>query len=135
MKKNLIIIKSKTLLLLSLLVILPISKIFCEQKQNQKTTLEKEFKIELKKQNYSVEEVQNIIQIILEESDNYIEESYNNGYKQATLELKPELDYWKTKYDNQISSLWKDRLKFSFLSVGVGFSVGIGSGILISLKF
>ena len=135
MKKNLIIIKSKTLLLLSLLVILPISKIFCEQKQNQKTTLEKEFKIELKKQNYSVEEVQNIIQIILEESDNYIEESYNNGYKQATLELKPELDYWKTKYDNQISSLWKDRLKFSLLSVGVGFSVGIGSGILISLKF
>lgn len=135
MKKNLIIIKSKTLLLLSLLVILPISKIFCEQKQNQKTTLEKEFKIKLKKQNYSVEEVQNIIQIILEESDNYIEESYNNGYKQATLELKPELDYWKTKYDNQISSLWKDRLKFSLLSVGVGFSVGIGSGILISLKF
>ena len=135
MKKNLIIIKSKTLLLLSLLVILPISKIFCEQKQNQKTTLEKEFKIELKKQNYSVEEVQNIIQIILEESDNSIEESYNNGYKQATLELKPELDYWKTKYDNQISSLWKDRLKFSLLSVGVGFSVGIGSGILISLKF
>lgn len=135
MKKNLIIIKSKTLLLMSLLVILPISKIFCEQKQNQKTTLEKEFKIELKKQNYSVEEVQNIIQIILEESDNSIEESYNNGYKQATLELKPELDYWKTKYDNQISSLWKDRLKFSLLSVGVGFSVGIGSGILISLKF
>lgn len=56
----------------------------------------------------------------MDEADNSIEAAYKEGYKQATVELQPEIEYWKTKYeDTQI-------LKVSdyITSISIGFAAG-----------
>ena len=73
---------------------------------------------------YTSEEVNNIINIILEEADKSIENAYNEGYKQATLELKPELNYWKTLYEEESKNNKTTLYKYCGISFGAGFIVG-----------
>ena len=66
--------------------------------------------------------MQNLIQIILEESDKSIENAYNEGYKQAVLEFKPEADYWKEKYQKNNSI--QQKIKIGGLCVAAGLLTG-----------
>lgn len=88
-----------------------------------KQNLENELEIDLTK-NYSGEEVASLIDIILEEADVIIQESYAEGYKQATLELLPQIESYKISNN----SLKKDKVKNFFIttlsSLACGFILG-----------
>ena len=73
---------------------------------------------------YTGQEVQEIIDIILEEADKSIDTAYKEGYKQATVELQPEIDYWKTLYEIRKSNTFSDNIKFSVTGFGIGFVFG-----------
>lgn len=69
---------------------------------------------------FSGHEVNNLVNIVLEEADIIIKETYAEGYKQATLELKPELNYYKSKYEQQK----KTGITKIITTIFIGFSVG-----------
>ena len=83
---------------------------------------------------YSGTEVQAIIDIILEEADKSIDEAYKEGYKQATIELQPEIDYWKKMYDVRKSNTFNDNLKFTLIGFSSGIVIGTYTGLNIGLK-
>ena len=83
---------------------------------------------------YSGTEVQAIIDIILEEADKSIDEAYKEGYKQATIELQPEIDYWKKMYDIRKSNTFNDNLKFTLIGFSSGIVIGTYTGLNIGLK-
>lgn len=84
---------------------------------------------------YNAKEVQSMIDIILEEADIAIEHSYKEGYKQATVEFKPELEYWKERYESLNTSLWKKNLTYSLVSFGIGCGVGALGVFCITYRF
>lgn len=75
-----------------------------------------------------------MIEIIMEEADISIKESYEEGYKQAVLEYKPEAEYWKTKYESLENKNLTNSLTIGTLSFGIGLLLGNVSGIFIGLK-
>lgn len=79
-------------------------------------------------------EVQELIDIILEEADIVIKESYEEGYKQATLELKPDVEYWKFKYESLEKNNLKQSITIGSISFGIGLLIGTVSGLCISIK-
>ena len=79
-------------------------------------------------------EVQAIIDIILEEADTSIDKAYKEGYKQATVELQPEVEYWKTMYETRKKDSFADTLKFTLIGFGSGMLVGGFAGVTIGLK-
>ena len=79
-------------------------------------------------------EVQAIINILLEEADKSIEKAYKEGYKQATVELEPEVEYWKTMYNTRKKNSFSDNLKFSLIGFGSGLLLGGYAGITIGVK-
>ena len=79
-------------------------------------------------------EVQAIIDIILEEADNSIDAAYKEGYKQATVELEPEVEYWKTMYKTRKNNTFSDNIKFTFIGFSSGLLLGGYTGIVIGLK-
>ena len=101
-------------------------------KENNKS-LENELGIDLTK-TYTGQEVQAIIDIIFEEADISIDKAYKEGYKQATVELQPEVEYWKTMYETRKNNTFSDYLKFSLIGFGAGFIFGGFSGIAIGIR-
>lgn len=79
-------------------------------------------------------EVQAIIDIILEEADKSIDQAYKEGYKQATVELQPDIEYWKTMYKTRKNNSFSDNLKFTFIGFGSGLLLGGISGVTIGIK-
>ena len=100
--------------------------------ENKKNS-ENELGIDLTR-TYQGTEVQAIIDIILEEADKSIDKAYKEGYKQATVELQPEIEYWKTKYDTRRKNSFTDNLKFSLIGFGSGLLLGGYAGITIGIK-
>ena len=84
--------------------------------------------------NYSGTEVQQIIDIILEEADVSIGKAYKEGYKQATVELQPEIEYWKTLYELKNENTMKENLRFIMIGFGAGFVIGGISGFSIGFN-
>ncbi len=101
--------------------------------QKSKKNLENELGIDLTK-TYSGDEVNEIISIILDEADNSIEAAYKEGYKQATIELKPEVEYWKTLYEKQKENKLSDYITCISISFASGFIAGGFSGYSIGIK-
>lgn len=83
---------------------------------------------------YSGQEVQAIIDIILEEADVSIDKAYKEGYKQATVELKPEVEYWKSRYNSSNENIFSDKLKFALIGFGSGFLFGGYVGLKIPIN-
>ena len=64
-----------------------------------------------------------MIHIILDESDIAIKEAYSEGYKEAYVELQPQIDYWKNLYNTEKESLKKTKIK--------NFTIGVLTGLVI----
>ena len=75
-----------------------------------------------------------MIDIIFEEADNSIESAYKEGYKQATVELQPEITYWKSLYDYKKADVFSNSMKASIISAGAGFILGSFIGWTIGIK-
>ena len=71
---------------------------------------------------------------MLEESDASIDSAYKEGYKQATVELKPEVEYWKTLYELIHKNSFSEALKFTLIGFGSGLLLGGFSGIVVGIK-
>lgn len=79
-------------------------------------------------------EVQAIIDIILEEADTSIDNAYKEGYKQATVELEPEVEYWKSMYKTRKNNSFSDNLRFTLIGFGSGLILGGYAGIMIGVN-
>lgn len=71
---------------------------------------------------------------MLEESDISIQNAYQEGYKQATVELSPEVDYWKYLYENNQKNNRKNNIKNYFYGLGSGVIIGGCTFGILSLK-
>ena len=99
--------------------------------ENKKNS-ENELGIDLTR-TYTGQEVQQIIDIILEEADASIDAAYKEGYKQATVELKPDVEYWKTMYETSKKNNFSEVLKFTLIGFGSGLILGTYSGVVIGI--
>ena len=124
-------LKKKVQMILLMIVLMPILSAQT-LKRNSKNS-ENELGIDLTK-TYTGQEVQTIIDIILEEADSSIDKAYKEGYKQATVELQPEIDYWKVMYETKQNPSFSDILKFTLIGFGTGFIFGGVSGIVVGIK-
>ena len=122
----------RNLLMILLPIVLTLTLSAQTSNENRKN-LENELGIDLTK-TYQGTEVQAIIDIIFEEADKSIEQAYKEGYKQATVELEPEVEYWKTMYDTRKKNSFSDNLKFALIGFGSGLLLGSYAGITIGLK-
>ena len=122
----------KNLLMILLLTVLTLT-LSAQTSNTNKKNLDNELGIDLKR-TYQGTEVQAIIDIILEEADKSIEEAYKEGYKQATVELQPDIDYWKTMYETRKKSTFSDNLKFTLIGFGSGLLIGGYAGVNIGIK-
>ena len=120
----------------ALMILLPIVLMLTLSAQTSNTNkknLDNDLGIDLTR-TYSGKEVQQIIDIILEEADTSIDQAYKEGYKQATVELQPEVEYWKTKYETRKDNTFTDNLKFTLIGFGSGLLLGGYAGVTIGLK-
>ena len=122
-------LKTKVLMTLLLTVLMPM--LSAQTLNTNNKIYENELGIDLTK-TYSGNEVNEIIGIILEECDYSIDQAYKKGYKQATVELQPEIEYWKTMYESKKDN--KNILQYSLISLGTGFLIGSFTGISLGLK-
>lgn len=120
-----------------LMILLPIAltlTLSTQTLKESKKNLDNDLGIDLTK-TYKGNEVQQIIDIILEEADLGIESAYKEGYKQATVELQPQIEYWKTLFQENQILYQKEKLQYNLTFLGAGLIVGSGiTGIIFSLK-
>lgn len=121
--------KLKTLPLLMLLLTVPIKMMSAQQSATNNQILENELGIDLTK-TYSATDVIELCSIILEEADVSIKNAYNEGYKQAVLEYKPQL----TLTENNYAKLKNNNVKYIVISGSAGIAVGFISGLLVGIK-
>lgn len=120
----------------ALMILLPIVLILtlsAQTSNENKKNSENELGIDLTR-TYTGKEVQEIINIILEEADISIDNAYKEGYKQATVELEPEVEYWKTMYDTRKKNSFSDILKFTIIGFSSGLLLGGYTGVTIGMK-
>ena len=75
-----------------------------------------------------------MLNIVLEEADESIDKAYKEGYKQATIELEPEVVYWKTLYEERKKNTFNTNLKFGLIGFGSGFLIGGITGFAIRIN-
>ena len=121
----------KNLLMILLLIVLTPTLSAQTLNENKKNS-ENELGIDLTR-TYTGQEVQQIIDIILEEADASIDAAYKEGYKQATVELKPDVEYWKTMYETSKKNNFSEALKFTLIGFGSGLILGSYSGVVIGI--
>lgn len=123
----------KKKLLMTLLPIVLMLTLSAQTSNENRKNSENDLGIDLTR-NYSGTEVQQIIDIILEEADVSIGKAYKEGYKQATVELQPEIEYWKTLYELKNENTMKENLRFIMIGFGAGFVIGGISGFSIGFN-
>ena len=125
--------KSKKNLLMILLPIVLTLTLSAQTSNENKKTLDNDLGIDLTK-TYQGTEVQAIIDIILEEADLSIKKAYKEGYKQANIELLPEIEYWKTLYESRKNSSLSECLKYSLIGFSSGLLLGGFTGFTIGIR-
>ncbi|MEL3907954.1 MAG: hypothetical protein P1P64_02935 [Treponemataceae bacterium] len=79
-----------------------------------------------------------MIDIIMEEAEKAITESYNAGYKQGVLAYKPDIEYWRIKALGFETELKKAKTKnwlFGLGGASIGFLGGIGFGLGVRISY
>ena len=123
----------KKRLLMILLPIVLILTLSAQTSNENKKNLDNELGIDLTK-TYQGTEVQAIIDIILEEADKSIDKAYKEGYKQATVELQPDVEYWKTMYETRKKNDFSNLATITLISFSFGFVAGGFSGITLGVN-
>ena len=120
--------------LLTILLLIVLTPILSAQTLNEnKKNSENELGIDLTRV-YTGKEVQQIIDIILKEADASIDSAYKEGYKQATVELKPDVEYWKTMYETSKKNNFSEVLKYTIIGLGTGLILGSYTGVVIGIQ-
>ena len=118
-----------------ILLLLPAMQMLYAEKSNPSpTAFGSKFGIDLTR-NYTAQEVQELLDIVVEEAEKSITEAYNAGYKQGVIEFKPDVSYWKTKaeeYERQF--LLERRKKWRWALSGFGIGILGGAGITIGVR-
>ena len=126
--------KSRTLLLLSLLLIPAMRTLYAESGNPSPSVSGTRFNLESSK-SYTAKEVQELLDVVIEEAEKSIAEAYNAGYKQGVLEFKPEVSYWKAEAENYKRRLALERgKKWQWAAGGVGIGLLGGAGIMLLLE-
>lgn len=123
-------------LLTILLLLLLVLTLYAEKKSPLPNASDSKYGIDLTK-NYTGQEVQELLDIVIEEAEKSITEAYNAGYKQGVLEYKPDVAYWKTQAEGFETLLKAERRKKWLWSVGgvcIGLGGGVGIGIALQLR-
>lgn len=126
----------KTLLPLTLCLVLTTQTIFAQKGTDSKPTSASEYGIDLNR-NYTGSQVERLIQIVEQEAEQAIDRAFNDGYKQGLLAGVPEAEYWRvkaTQYEAENKRLKRERWIFGFGGLGMGFLFGGGFGFTIRLQ-
>jgi len=115
--------KLKKLVLMILLILTMITKLWSLEFNSKKTNSENKFNIDSTK-NYTADEVEELIDIVIEEAETSIEKSYKEGYKQGVLQFEPEVEYYKTLFEELKKDQQNQNLQITIKSVGIGFAIG-----------
>lgn len=122
---------------LAILLLLPLMlTLYAEKKSPLANASGPKFGIDLTR-NYTGQEVQELLDIVVEEAEKSIMEAYDAGYKQGVLEYKPDVTYWKTQAECFETLLKAERRKkwlWSLGGVGIGLVGGVGIGIALQLR-
>lgn len=121
----------KILLPVSLLILLTMQTSYAESGSRLLSVLEPKYGIDLTK-SYTGREVQELIDIVVEESEKSITEAYNAGYKQGVLTYMPDVAYWKTKAQQFETEVKKQKTRSLMFGLG-GVSIGVLGGMGLSL--
>ena len=120
-----------------ILLLLPLVLTLYAEKSNPLPNVSgSKFGIDLTR-NYTGQEVQELLDIVVEEAEKSITEAYNAGYKQGVLEYKPNVAYWKTQAEGFETLLKAERRKkwlWSLGGVSIGLAGGVGIGIALQLR-
>lgn len=126
--------KSRTLLLLSLLLLPATQTLSAESGNPSPSDSGTRFNLESSK-NYTAKEVQELLDVVIEEAEKSITEAYDAGYKQGVLEFKPEVSYWQTEAENYKRRLVLERgKKWQWAAGGAGIGLLGGAGIMLLLE-
>ncbi|MCM1321635.1 MAG: hypothetical protein NC041_07175 [Bacteroides sp.] len=128
--------KLKTLLLLTLLLMLAMQLVFSQQKTESKPPSACDSGIDLNR-NYTGSEVAHLIQIATEEAETAIDRAFDEGYKQGLIASAPETEYWRIKSaqaEAESKRLKRERWISVFGGFGAGFVLGGGIGFSIRLQ-
>lgn len=126
--------KSRTLLLLSLLLLPATQTLSAESGNPSPSDSGTRFNLESRK-NYTAKEVQELLDVVIEEAEKSITEAYDAGYKQGVLEFKPEVSYWQTEAENYKRRLVLERgKKWQWAAGGAGIGLLGGAGIMLLLE-
>lgn len=116
--------------MLLILFLIPMTKnLYCQEKNQLKQNFAQEFGIELN-QNYNGDTVIDYLSIVIDEAEISIDKAYDEGYKQATIELLPEVEYYKKVYSEEKKLKSKNNYNLMFGGFVVGISVGVVTGII-----
>ena len=122
----------KNLLMILLLTVLTLT-LSAQTSEGNKKNSDNELGIDLTR-TYTGAEVLEMLNIVLEEADESIDKAYKEGYKQATVELEPEVVYWKTLYEERKKNIFSTNLKFGLICFGSGFLIGGVTGFCIRVN-
>ena len=137
MKEKGLKMKSRTLLLLSLLLLPATQTLSAESGNPSPSVSGTRFNLESSK-NYTAKEVQEVLDIVIEEAEKSITEAYDAGYKQGVLEFKPEVSYWKAEAENYKRRLALERGKkwqWALGGAGLGFIGGASLTLTLRLRY
>lgn len=134
MKEKGLKMKSRILLLMSLLLLPATRTLYAESVNPSPSVSGMKFSLESTK-NYTAKEVQEVLEIVILEAEKSITEAYNAGYKQGVLEFKPEVSYWQTEAENYKRRLVLERgKKWQWAAGGAGIGLLGGAGIMLLLE-
>lgn len=126
----------KALPLMCLLLLATTQTNWAQSRTESSLTSGSEYGIDLNR-SYTGSEVEALLQIVTEESEQAIDRAFNEGYKQGLLASAPDAEYWKAKAmqsESEIKRLKRERWIFAVGGFGVGFIVGGGFGFSIRLQ-
>lgn len=108
-------------------IMLTTNRIFCSEKMKSEkkpiNDLENQSNSTLTITPYNDE----FIEYILANANKEISIAFDEGYKKAAVDFKPELDYYKSLYKNQK----KDKIRYIVTSSLVCTAIGITGGLII----
>ena len=137
MKEKGLKMKSRMLLLMSLLLLPATQTLSAESGNPSPSVSGTRFNLESSK-NYTAKEVQEILEIVIQEAEKSITEAYNAGYKQGVLEFKPEVSYWQTEAENYKRQYLLERRKkwqWALGGAGLGFIGGASITLTLHLRY